>query len=69
MEEFDGFNDFMKTFNLLRGKKTEEEDDLERRFSGKFKVTMSVQLLRHFSKSVIFSVRLCVSEASNFATE
>ena len=39
VEEFDGFNDFMKTFVLLRGKKTEDEDDEQRRFSGKFKVS------------------------------
>ena len=38
VEEFGGFHDFMSTFVLLRGKKTDDEDDEERRFSGKFKV-------------------------------
>ena len=38
VEEFGGFNDFMASFNLLRGKKTEDEDDEERRYSGTFKV-------------------------------
>ena len=38
VEEFGGFGDFMCSFNLLRGKKTEDEDDEERRFSGRFKV-------------------------------
>jgi len=39
LEEFGGFGDFMCSFNLLRGKKTEDEDDEERRFSGRFKVS------------------------------
>eukprot|EP00794_Sanderia_malayensis_P004873 gene4873-5512_t len=42
VEGFDGFHDFMKTFELLRGKKTEEEDDEIRRFSGKFKGNIRV---------------------------
>ena len=40
VECFNGFNDFMATFELLRGKKTEDEDDLQRRFSGKVKVIL-----------------------------
>ena len=38
-EEFGGFTDFVRTFNLLRGKKTDddEEEDALRRHSGKFK--------------------------------
>ena len=39
VEEFGGFTDFIRTFNLLRGKKTDEDDDEIRRFSGRFKVT------------------------------
>ena len=42
LEEFGGLLDFMKTFNLLRGKKTDDEDDEERRYSGNFKVIFSV---------------------------
>jgi len=41
-EEFGGFNDFLATFNLLRGKKTDDEDDEERRFSGVFKGNIRV---------------------------
>ncbi len=41
VEGFDEFNDFMETFPLLRGKKTDEEDDEIRRFSGKFKVCIN----------------------------
>ncbi|XP_047127073.1 otoferlin isoform X2 [Hydra vulgaris] len=37
VEGFSGFNDFLACFNLLRGKKTEDEDDELKRFSGKFK--------------------------------
>ena len=39
VDEFGGFGDFMCSFNLLRGKKTEDEDDEDRRFSGRFKVS------------------------------
>lgn len=42
VECFNGFNDFMATFDLLRGKKTEDEDDLQRRFSGKVKGNIRV---------------------------
>ena len=38
LEEFGGFNDFIASFKLLRGKKTDDENDEIRRFSGKFKV-------------------------------
>ena len=39
VDGFSGFNDFICCFNLLRGKKTDDEDDDVRRFSGKFKVS------------------------------
>ena len=38
VEGFSVFNDFISSFPLLRGKKTDNEDDELRRFSGKFKV-------------------------------
>lgn len=41
---FNAFTDFMQSFNLLRGKKTDDEDDEVRRFSGKFKVTFLCML-------------------------
>lgn len=39
---FNAFTDFMQSFNLLRGKKTDDEDDEVRRFSGKFKGNIRV---------------------------
>ena len=48
VEEFGGFGDFMCSFNLLRGKKTEDEDDEERRFSGKFKVWFTLHFCELF---------------------
>ena len=39
MEEYNGFNDWLHSFPLYRGKKTSEEDDDEHRIVGKFKVS------------------------------
>ena len=44
IDEFGGFNDFMCSFDLLRGKKTDDDEieDAIRRYSGKFKGNVRV---------------------------
>lgn len=41
MLDFNGFNDWLHSFPLFRGKKTSEDDDDEHRIVGKFKVMTS----------------------------
>lgn len=41
MHDFNGFNDWLHSFPLYRGKKTSEDDDDDHRIVGKFKVKMS----------------------------
>lgn len=40
MHDFNGFNDWLHSFSLYRGKKTSEDDDDDHRIVGKFKVRM-----------------------------
>ena len=42
MPDYNGFNDWLHSFNLLRGKKTSEEEDDELRCVGKFKGSLKV---------------------------
>ena len=41
VRQFNGFRDWVHTFDLLRGKKDEDEDDEFLRIAGKFKVRLS----------------------------
>ena len=65
VECFNGFNDFMATFDLLRGKKTEDEDDLQRRFSGKVKV---IVVLSFVYSSVVVVVYQIVIQFANYTS-
>ena len=42
--DFNGFNDWLHSFPLYRGKKTSDDDDDEHRIVGKFKVKHSVSM-------------------------
>lgn len=43
--EYNGFNDWLHSFPLYRGKKTSEDDDDDHRIVGKFKVLLSFRML------------------------
>lgn len=42
--DFNGFNDWLHSFPLYRGKKTSDDDDDEHRIVGKFKVKHSFSM-------------------------
>ena len=45
VDEFNGFNDWLHSFPLYRGKKTSEDDDDDHRIVGKFKVDFHVIII------------------------
>ena len=47
--DFNGFNDWLHSFPLYRGKKTSDDDDDEHRIVGKFKVSSLLSILGRFS--------------------
>jgi hypothetical protein len=63
MHDFNGFNDWLHSFPLYRGKKTSEDDDDDHRIVGKFKVTgrriVYEQCLYYVSVSTKIHNRCC----------
>ena len=47
--EYNGFNDWLHSFPLYRGKKTSEDDDDDHRIVGKFKVLLSFRMLNLYA--------------------
>ena len=50
--DFNGFNDWLHSFPLYRGKKTSDDDDDEHRIVGKFKVKHCDSFLCHLHYSL-----------------
>ena len=49
LPEYNGFNDWLHSFPLYRGKKTSEDDDDDHRIVGKFKVLLSFRMLNLYA--------------------
>ena len=58
MEEYNGFNDWLHSFPLYRGKKTSEDEDDDHRIVGKFKVCIDAYFRSLFLK-VLGSLSIC----------
>ena len=52
--EFDGFSEWLQTFDLYRGKKSDEDFEDENRVVGRFKVNF-------LKKNILFTVKLSAS--------
>lgn len=65
--EFDGFNDRLSTFDLWKGKKTGDPNIDEKKFSGKFKVTIFSTVLYGYStfRFLNFIVRIKGAKCPN----